>query len=73
MGCLMALSRFISRLVKKGLPLYRLLRKTERFTWMPEAEEALENLKKLLSNTPSWYPVSMGSRDGNGSGSDRVW
>jgi hypothetical protein len=43
MGCLAALSRFISRLGKKGLPLYRLLRKTERFTWTPEAEEALGN------------------------------
>jgi hypothetical protein len=32
MGCLAALSRFISRLGEKGLPLYRLLRKAERFT-----------------------------------------
>jgi hypothetical protein len=52
MGCLAALSRFISRLSKKGLPLYRLLRKAERFTWTPEAEEALENLKALLTNAP---------------------
>ena len=37
MGCLAALSRFISRLDEKGLPLYRLLRKTECFTWTPEA------------------------------------
>jgi hypothetical protein len=35
MGCLAALSRFISRLGERGLPLYRLLRKTERFTWTP--------------------------------------
>jgi len=33
MGCLAALSRFISRLGEKGLPLYRLLRKSERFSW----------------------------------------
>jgi hypothetical protein len=32
MGCLAALSRFISRLGEKGLPLYHLLRKAERFT-----------------------------------------
>jgi hypothetical protein len=38
MGCLAALSRFISHLGEKGLPLYRLLRKAERFTWTPEAE-----------------------------------
>jgi hypothetical protein len=32
LGCLAALSRFISRLVEKGLPLYRLLKKHERFS-----------------------------------------
>jgi hypothetical protein len=37
MGCLAALSRFISRLGEKGLPLYCLLSKAERFTWTPEA------------------------------------
>jgi hypothetical protein len=56
MGCLAALSRFISRLGEKGLPLYRLLRKAERFTWTPEAEEALGNLKALLTNTPILVP-----------------
>jgi hypothetical protein len=29
LGCLAALSRFISRLGEKGLPLYRLLKKNE--------------------------------------------
>jgi hypothetical protein len=52
MGCLAALSRFILRLGERGLPLYRLLRKTERFTWTPEAEEALGNLKALLTSAP---------------------
>jgi hypothetical protein len=51
MGCLAALSRFISCLGEKGLPLYQLLRKIERFTWTLEAEEALENLRALLTNT----------------------
>jgi hypothetical protein len=32
LGCLAALSRFISRLSEKGLPLYRLLKKRERFS-----------------------------------------
>jgi ribonuclease HI len=52
MGCLAALSRFISRLGEKGLPLYRLLRKAERFTWTSEAEEAIGNLKALLTHAP---------------------
>jgi ribonuclease HI len=56
MGCLAALSRFISRLGERGLPLYRLLRKTERFTWTPEAEEALRNLKALLTSAPILVP-----------------
>jgi hypothetical protein len=60
MGCLAALSRFISCLDEKGLPLYRLLRKTERFTWTLEAEEALENLKALLSNVPILVPPTAG-------------
>jgi ribonuclease HI len=60
MGCLAALSRFISRLGEKGLPLYRLLRKAERFTWTPEAEEALGNLKALLTNAPILVPPAAG-------------
>jgi ribonuclease HI len=60
MGCLAALSRFISRLGEKGLPLYRLLRKAKRFTWTPEAEEALGNLKALLTNAPILVPPAVG-------------
>jgi hypothetical protein len=37
LGCLAALSRFISRLGEKGLPLYSLLKKHERFSWNVEA------------------------------------
>jgi ribonuclease HI len=36
--------------------LNRLLRKAERFTWTPEAEEALGNLKALLTNAPILVP-----------------
>jgi hypothetical protein len=60
MGCLAALSRFISRLGERGLPMYRLLRKTERFTWTPEAEEALRNLKALLTSVPILVPPATG-------------
>ena len=56
MGCLAALSRFISRLGERGPPLYCLLRKTECFTWTSEAEEALENLKALHTNAPILVP-----------------
>jgi len=56
MGCLAALSHFISRLGEKGLPLYRLLRKTERFSWTPEAQEALDRLKASLNHGPILTP-----------------
>jgi hypothetical protein len=59
-GCLAALSRFISRLDERGLSLYRLLRKAECFTWTPEAEEALGNLKALLTNAPILAPRAAG-------------
>jgi hypothetical protein len=37
LGCLAALSRFISRFGERGLPLYRLLKKHRRFSWIVEA------------------------------------
>jgi hypothetical protein len=52
LGCLAALSRFISRLCKKVLPLYRLLKKHERFSWTVEAQEALDKLKATLAHAP---------------------
>ena len=37
-GCLAALSRFISRLSEQGLPLYLLLKKADHFEWTSEAQ-----------------------------------
>jgi hypothetical protein len=56
LGCLAALSRFILRLGEKGLPLYRLLKKHERFSWTAEAQEALDKLKASLTHTPILTP-----------------
>jgi hypothetical protein len=58
LGCLAALSRFISRLGEKGLPLYRLLRKHERFSWTVEAQEALD--KATLARAPILTPPQDG-------------
>jgi hypothetical protein len=55
-GCLVALSHFISCLGERGLPLYRLLRKTDRFAWTTEAQEALDKLKALLMKAPILVP-----------------
>ena len=39
-GCLASISRFISRLGEKALPLYQLLKKTTHFEWNDKADEA---------------------------------
>jgi hypothetical protein len=59
-GCLVALSHFIARLGEKALPLYRLLKKSEHFSWTLEAEEALIKLKAMLSNSPILVPPAIG-------------
>ena len=59
-GCLAALSQFISRLSGGGLPLYRLLKKADRFEWTFEAQEALDMVKLLLTWPPILVPRSNG-------------
>src|SRR3954462_14096523 len=51
-GCVAAVSRFVSRLGKKSLPLYKLLKKAGKFTWTDEADAALKQLKEILSSVP---------------------
>ena len=61
-GCLAALSRFISRLGEKALPLYRLMKKSDKFEWNDEGEAVFEELKALLSTQPVLAaPISFGS------------
>jgi hypothetical protein len=60
LGCLAALSRFISWLGEKGLPLYRLLKKHERFSWTVEAHEALDKLKVTLAHALILMPPQDG-------------
>jgi ribonuclease HI len=60
LGCLAALSRFISRLGEKCLPLYQLLKKHERFSWTGEAQEALDKLKAMLAHVPILTPPQNG-------------
>jgi hypothetical protein len=51
-GCLAALSRFIARLGERSLPLYKLMKKSDHFTWTLEAQEALDSLKNMLKTPP---------------------
>ena len=59
-GCLAALSRFISRLGERGLPLYRLLKKADHFEWTSDAQEALDMVKQLLTKAPILVPPTDG-------------
>jgi hypothetical protein len=49
MGYLSTLSRFVSRLGERGLPLYKLLKKSYSLRWTDETQKALNNLKALIS------------------------
>ena len=51
-GCVAALSRFISILEEKALPLYRLLRRTDNFEWTEAATTGLKEIKTLLAGNP---------------------
>jgi hypothetical protein len=51
-GCMTLLSRFISRLKEKALPLYGLLKQTNNFKWTEEAAVALEDIKTRLATNP---------------------
>jgi hypothetical protein len=51
-GCMAAVSRFISRLGEKALPLYKLMKKSDEFVWTDEADTTLKDLKRVLSTSP---------------------
>ena len=55
-----ALGRFISKLGERGLPLFKLLKKTGLFDWTPEAEQAFRDLKKYLISPPVLVAPSEG-------------
>ena len=51
-GCMAALSRFISRLGDRGLPFFKLLRKSDKFEWNDDASKAFQELKDFLTMPP---------------------
>ena len=51
-GCMAALSCFISRLGEKGLPFFKLLKASEKFSWTEEADVAFTQLKTFLTSPP---------------------
>jgi hypothetical protein len=51
-----ALNHFVSRLDKKGLPFFKLLKKMGKFEWTEEAKEAFKSLKAYLTSSPILTP-----------------
>ena len=51
-GCMAALSRFISRLGDRGLPFFKRLRKSDKFEWNEEGAATFQQLKDFLTTPP---------------------
>ena len=51
-GRVAALSRFISRLGEKAMPLYQMMKKEDDFVWSDTANSAFEDLKRQLAEPP---------------------
>ena len=52
-GCIAALSRFISKFDERTLPFFKILKKARPMKWTPEADAALQELKAYLSFVPT--------------------
>jgi hypothetical protein len=51
-GCMAALGRFIARSGEKALPFFKLMKRTRKFEWTPEADKAFTELKRYLTSPP---------------------
>jgi hypothetical protein len=56
-GMMAALGHFISKLGEKGLPVFKLLKKLDKFMWDDEAQKAFEALKESLTKPPIMTPL----------------
>jgi hypothetical protein len=51
-GMMALVGRFINKLGEKGLPFFKLLKKSDKFEWTDEVDQALEELKTFLTTPP---------------------
>lgn len=51
-GCMVSLNRFTSQLGERGMPFFMLLKKSDDFTWTPEAQAAFNDFKRYLTSPP---------------------
>jgi hypothetical protein len=57
-GMMVTLDGFISKLGEKGLPFFKLLKKSDKFKWTDEVDQALEELKTFLTMPPVMVPLA---------------
>jgi hypothetical protein len=50
--CMAALGCFIARSGEKALPFFKLMKRTGKFEWTPEADKAFAELKRYLTSPP---------------------
>jgi hypothetical protein len=60
---MVGLSRFISRLSKRGMPFYKLIKKVDKVQWTPKAQEAFKALKKFLATPLVFKPPNRATAD----------
>jgi hypothetical protein len=53
---MVALGHFISKLGEKGLPFFKLLKRSDKFQWTEEVDLVLEELKTFLTSPPVMVP-----------------
>jgi hypothetical protein len=51
-GCMAAIGRFIARSREKALPFFKLMKRTGKFEWIPEADKAVAELKRYRMSPP---------------------
>ena len=59
-GCMAALSRFIIRLGDRGLPFFKILRKSDKFEWNDDTYKAFQELKDFLTKPPILNAIEEG-------------
>jgi hypothetical protein len=58
-GCMAALGRFIARSGEKALPFFKLMKRTGKFEWTPEADKAFAELKRYLTSPPIMVALAL--------------
>ncbi|XP_042448901.1 uncharacterized mitochondrial protein AtMg00860-like [Zingiber officinale] len=59
-GRITSLSRFISKSFERSLPFFKILRRTTKFQWDEECDQAFKELKAYLNSLPVLAKLTVG-------------